>query len=94
MKPTLETTRNKIRRVAQAWRKAYAKDGVFTDPKNGEIYSRLLDLNLETCAASDVAAAIGNGSWSTIRCDACDSVVDAIVTVGQTPDYPRRDADE
>ena len=35
----------------------------------------------------DVDAVIGNKSWTDCRCDDCGKYVDAVVQLGQEPDY-------
>ena len=36
---------------------------------------------------ADIAAIIGNRSWTELRCDECGERVDALVQVGDEPDY-------
>jgi hypothetical protein len=87
MKPELFTTRSLIRRVPERWRKQYGGFDSRPDDKR-DIYERLLKLDMETCSEADVAAIIGNGGWTRIRCDGCDrDDVKMAVQVGQEPDY-------
>jgi len=44
-------------------------------------------LNKETASIQDVEAIIGNGSWTRLTCDECSSEVDAVIRMGQEPDY-------
>ena len=85
MKPQLVTTRREIRTVVERWRRQYPEGQCHA--RMEETYERLLRLDLETCSAEDVNAAIGNNSWTHIDCDGCGQDVGAAVTVGQEPDY-------
>lgn len=51
------------------------------------VVDRLQLLDVETCSKEDVNEAIGNKSWTILSCDHCKQEVDAIVTVGEIPDY-------
>lgn len=100
MTPKLTTARDKIRGVAQAWRSSYGPEarggkwytGGINDDREAT-YERLLALDVETATAEDVRAIIGNGSWTQLHCDGCDEYVNAVVTLGQEPDYESRTAD-
>ncbi len=77
--------RDLILDVANAWKEQY---GSF----NTHIYKSLLALDLNTAAAEDVEAIIGNKSWTSIRCNECDNYTDFAIQVGEEPDYESRTA--
>lgn len=87
----LITQRELIRGVAAKWREQYAPNGKWLSVgaafDKREVYERLRELDGETVAAEQVDGIIGNGSWTSLRCDDCDVSVGAVVEVGQPPDY-------
>lgn len=86
--PQLITRRGEIRTVATRWRTQYPSGTSLARGESADaIYSRLLDLDSERATPGEVAAIIGNGSWTAICCDGCTRDVDAAVQVGQMPDY-------
>lgn len=84
----LITTRDKIRDVAECWKQQYcASDGwwvVYGNPQPDVIYERLLALP-DTATERDVAAIIGNDSWTRLMCDECGHNVNALVVFGEKP---------
>lgn len=78
-----------VRGVIDNWRAAYynGRNGTW---KHGDdkrvIYEKLVALG-PSASADEVDAAIGNGSWTSCRCDECDTEVEAVIQVGQEPDY-------
>ena len=44
-------------------------------------------MDAETATPEMIEAIIGNGSWTRLTCDECKKDVDAILTVGDAPDY-------
>lgn len=95
----LTTQRDTIRAVASRWRQQYEpftddrpmfswRTGVTSPPLNKkQIAENLDDLDGETATPEDVAAIIGNESWTRLTCDECGKDTDAVLTVGQEPDY-------
>lgn len=84
MKPVLITQRDLIRGLPEKWRRQYPDGGYYG---RKDVQGKLDALNCETATVEDVAAIIGNTSWTDIHCDACDESVPWIVRVGQEPDY-------
>lgn len=77
----LLTIRSQIRIVAQRWRHQYPHEKL-------DIAAALEALDVETATPDDVAAIIGNRSWTDLRCDECGQHErDAVVQLGETPDY-------
>jgi len=75
----LFNTRERIRNVAARWQEQYPdnKPGL-TDDKR-EITRKLLALDVERATPADVAAIIGNTSWTHATCDECGgTAVDAV----------------
>jgi hypothetical protein len=94
----LTTQRDLIRSVATRWRQQYepfTHDTPLFSVRNGhrqvipkkEIAASLEALDKETATAADVAAIIGNESWTRLTCDECGKDTDAVIMVGQEPDY-------
>lgn len=76
----VETTRGQIRGVVKAWTRQYGD-------RKPEIRERLEALDVETATAEDVAAIIGNNSWTRGSCDVCGCEQSAWVRLGDEPDY-------
>lgn len=75
--------------VADRWRSQCP----ISSPFGGEnTYQRLLDLDKETASPEDVRMIIGNDSWTELSCDQCGQQVNAVIWVGQEPDYDSRTA--
>lgn len=74
----LFTIQGQIDTVAERWREQYPNS-------KQEIYERLIALSSPTRA--DVDAAIGNSSWLSLTCDECQEHVDALVELGEEPDW-------
>ena len=73
-------SRQKIIGVAAQWRATYS-NGLY--PEKEEIAQRLDALDMATATPADVAAIIGNNSWSHFRCDECGtSGLDRAVRLG------------
>ena len=94
----LITQRMLIKAVAARWRKQYEpftnesplfaeRMGLRSLMTKKEIAERLDILNGETASVDDVANIIGNCSWTRLTCNECDREVDAVIEVGQEPDY-------
>ena len=96
------TERDRILTVAERWDAQYSIniEGVPPRPDNPlasgdtarQISERLHKLNLKKVKASTVNKVIGNDSWTRLTCDECGRDVDAVLTVGQEPDYESRTA--
>lgn len=92
MKPSVITKRTLIQSIPDRWRRQYlrGRDGRehdWLDRQKECIYNRLRKLDLSVVSAQEIAAIVGNDSWTRITCDQCSMDVDAIVRVGQAPDY-------
>lgn len=83
----VETTRTRIRGVADAWAAQYAGYKFDDQGRKKEIGKRLRDLDKEAATVADVEAIIGNGSWTRLECDQCGEPVEAVVRFGPEPDY-------
>lgn len=85
------TKRELIERVAQTWREQYYDTNThrWYDEAKERIYQRLAELQNPTAEAID--AIIGNGSWTSLRCNACHEDREAIycfdVTGGEYTTY-------
>lgn len=85
----LITTRSSIKAVPDMWDRQYKN----TKNKQHIITGiRLRSLDLETCTPDDIAVIIGNKSWTHLCCDECENDVNAVVELGQEPDYESRTA--
>jgi hypothetical protein len=95
----LTTQRDLIRAVAARWRQQYEPfqndDRPLFSVRNGcrqpipkkAIIEMLDALDKETATPADVAGIIGNASWTRLTCDECEKDTDAVLTVGEKPDY-------
>lgn len=85
----LITRESLVETVADRWYSCYydkrKQDWRYGDDKR-VIYEKLKDLG-PNASADAVDAAIGNSSWTSCRCDECDNEVEAVMEVGQEPDY-------
>lgn len=52
-----------------------------------ERFDRISSLNPSTCTVEQFNTALGNTSWTDLKCDECGNNVDMLVQVGQEPDY-------
>lgn len=81
--------------VAQRWFNQYHRHGgdwrAFSANGStaGEIYDRLLALG-HTPSRDDVAAVIGNKSWSYVTCDSCRDEVSEVVAIGDELELSKR----
>ena len=57
--------RKKILGVAKAWRAQY-------QDRKGDIAAKLDALDLNTASSAEVAAIIGNESWTSLFCSSCN----------------------
>lgn len=100
----LTTHRDAIRNVANRWIEQYApftndlplfsfRNGLKSEKTKKQISEELDALNKETATPQDVASIIGNESWTRLVCNECNKEVDAILTVGEEPDYESHTAD-
>lgn len=86
----LMTTKDLIRGVPERWKAQYCHGTEWGKTMTGdtrEVYEQLKALDPETATHNHVTAIIGNPSWSRMSCNECDAYVDAVVEVGQPPDY-------
>ena len=89
----LSTRRDIIREVKKRWYRQYGerKDFRFSDGTTpAETWEKLKAIDTETCDPAEIDAAIGNDSWSAHPCDECGKNHDALVHIGEEPDYEAR----
>jgi hypothetical protein len=70
----LQSTRQQIAIVANRWKRQYYRNGEWGHTTNGnsaDVYERLAALDTATATATDVAAIIGNESWTGHFCGEC-----------------------
>ena len=80
--------------AARRWKEAYLKsDGKTWSssarglPPKADTYAELIKLAIGT-PPDVIDKTIGNGSWTNLSCDECQADgVDAVVQVGEEPDY-------
>ena len=93
MIPSVTTTRDLIRIVADRWGRQYSQPRTLTDQSNtAEKHAKLLALNGETATEGDVEAIIGNGGWTKQTCSQCKLESDWLCCVGEPPDYESQTA--
>ena len=79
----LITRQNLADKAAQRWGEQYA---VNPTSEQTTILARLNALP-PGAPPDDIDQIIGNGSWTKLECDECGTIVDAIIQLGQEPDY-------
>lgn len=100
----LITQREIIRIVAKRWREQYepfkedrplfsVRNGYQSSKTKREVADELDALDKETASPTDVAAIIGNESWTRMKCHECGNETDTLIQVGQEPDYESHTAD-
>lgn len=91
--PELITERSMIRGIIASWEKSYyyPRDGWYDEEKH-RICDKLSALDLDTCSVENIAAIIGNDSWTTCQCNQCGSKEFPFVMVGEKPGYDRATA--
>jgi hypothetical protein len=74
-------------KVAARWKDTYFKNGEWRYGEGKEdIYLRLEALGSNP-TPEEVNKAIGNSSWTDVRCDECNKYVEEVVQVGEELDY-------
>jgi hypothetical protein len=83
----LITIRFQILEVAKRWKSQYV-GGKHEQADKIAIYANLLKLDLTTCSAETIASTIGNDSWACPqKCYECGGRFNAVLQIGQEPDY-------
>lgn len=77
------TQRDVIRTVPNGFEAQYGHDR----RRWGKVIDALNALDVETCSASDITAIIGNDGWTSLYCEECDARAEALVRIGDEPDY-------
>lgn len=86
----LVTARERIRGVAERWKKQYlirsdSPTGRWAQVSSGSagtVYDRLAALDVEKATVKDVEAIIGNDTWVTRLCDDCGKTAETTVEFG------------
>jgi hypothetical protein len=79
------TTESLVRNIAKDWDDQYSYPNVGEEKR--EISRRLSMLNPETATAADVESIIGNGTWTSIRCDECNRKVASAINFEPVDGY-------
>ena len=82
----LITKEMRVKGVAERWKRNYLRDGKWYETYSGDteiVYKKLLKATSE----KEVNDIIGNKSWTELHCDDCKKEVDAVVQLGDEPDY-------
>lgn len=80
----LQTRQSKAAEAADSWERSYKGDH---EGKAAKI--RQLGPNPDPAAVNEI---IGNESWTRCSCSECGGDVDAVVQLGESPDYESRTA--
>lgn len=88
--PRIITRREIIKGVPARWASSYGDD---TKPLSrgqlaGDIRRGLEALDLEDATTADIAAVIGNDSWTRLECKICEMDRDEVVSVPREYDGP------
>lgn len=84
----LEHANAQVAFVAERWKRQYYRDGQWTNTYTGDsqaVYQKLVGAK----TPADVAAAIGNDSWTGYTCHECGQRAEVAVRVGQDEDADR-----
>ena len=83
----LITRNGRAIQAAGRWKVSYFKNGEWRYGEGKkDIYLRLEALGSNP-TPEEVNKAIGNSSWTNVRCDECNKYVEEVVQVGEEPDY-------
>lgn len=88
----LTTKQAKIKSAKDRFFKQYKSDR-YESSYITAIKAKLRKLDPDTATELDIVKAMGSNSWTRIVCDECNEEVDAIVTLGEEPDYESATAD-
>ena len=80
------TTRKMILVVADRWAKQYGPGRPYHNKERMDQLRRLREIDLMTATPEDVGAIISR-SWIDLECHECGQVVDAVIVVGEPPDW-------
>ncbi len=76
-----------VRGVVNSWKRQYCPDGEWIrGPDKQEIYVKLAEKG-EDISEQDITSIIGNSSWTRTICDNCCKDVQAVIEIGEEPDY-------
>lgn len=82
------TMRDKIRNIPSEFGRYRKFDGDgWRARKNREIAARLCALDTEKATAQEVNEIIGDDHWTRLKCYECGCEAEAVVEVGEPPDY-------
>lgn len=79
-----------VRRVASRFKRQYFRNGIWSEAHFGLVrdsqvtYQSIVDAG-DDADAIDVA--IGNGTWTSLKCDECGKDVKELMQIGQELDY-------
>lgn len=79
-----------VRRVAPRFKRRHFHNGTWSEAHFGLVRDHQVTYQSIVDAGDDGAAidvAIGNSSWTRLKCDECDNDVQELVQIGQEPDY-------
>lgn len=82
----LLTKRDRILKVADRWSANY-RNRSWTGSNKQKIWLALKTLDLSTATEDDIEAIIGNRSWTNIRCNQCEKLVERAVLIGGSDEY-------
>jgi len=86
----LITRQSRAAEAAQRWKNSYyLSDGRWSELRSGNskvVYANLVSLG-NNPSPDSVDSAIGNASWTRVHCDECNQDVDAVVQLGEAPDF-------
>lgn len=85
----LITVESLCKDVTQRWKDQYYDGKRWKIIHSGDseiIYKALVKLG-ESPKASEIEEIIGNASWTSAFCNECEKHVDALVELGEAPDY-------
>ena len=81
------TKRDQIKSVLQRWEEQYSEAEYKLWPETRKIYAKLKTLDFDVATEEDIAAIIGNDTWTRLDCGECGKSVEAVVHMGEEEDY-------
>lgn len=81
------TKQDRIRDAIASFRKMWGNGSYGADQRGVAVGSELGPLNSDKATAEDVNTLIGNASWTRLECDECKKDSEAVIEIGDKPNY-------
>ena len=81
------TKQDRIRDAIASFRKMWGNGSYGADQRGVAVGFELGLLNADKATAEDVNTLIGNASWTRLECDECKKDSEAVIEIGDKPNY-------